>query len=404
MRTRSGRSLGTPLTSTDLGTSRRSRLPKPKAKRPPRNANDSRRIIELAEPLSILTKDWTVPLGDIAAKVHRSAEQRQGEVKNKKNGGKVPRPMNSFMLYRSAYAERVKEFCKEGNHQIISQVTGASWGMEAQEVKQLYEKYAEIDRQNHQKAHPDYKFAPNKNGPASRKRKGRDDEDDNTDWEDRDYEASSSRSKRTRNGQSVESRSHSSTPFEGISHPSYGPGPIGHHHNASSFHASNPRSIPPLVYPVDFDDHYYEQWSTPYGSNNIEDIHVRRVQHPSTIAYAPMDDQSLVGLPHGSITSHPQQNIDYGMPQSIHMNPLDPRLEQYGPHDPYAPYEAIEVAHPLEQGYDYGQDDIFSTRPYGYPVEEAVHPGMATLTSPRGTWDQPLPGSDFDEELGKWSV
>lgn len=348
-----------------------------------------------------MTKDWEVPLGDIEAKVHRSAEQRQMEVNNKKNNGKVPRPMNSFMLYRSAYAERVKEYCKEGNHQIISQITGASWSMEPHEIKELYEKYADIDRQNHSKAHPDYKFAPNKNGPASRKRKGRDDEEDSVDWEDRDYEGGGRNTKRPRYGQSVESRSHSSTPFEPMRQPNYGAVPVSHHANPSSYHASNPRSVPP-AYPVGIDDHYYEQWATQYG-NNIEDVHVRRVHHPATVSYGPIDDQSLVGLPHGGLPSHVQPHSGYGMPQPMHMSPLDPRLEQYGGHNPYAQYEVVDPARPLEPQYDYGQDDIFEGATYGYP-EASAHPGMATLTFPRGPWDQPLPGADFDDELGKWPI
>lgn len=392
MRTRSGRSLGSPLTSTNPETSRRSRSPKPKTKRPQRNAKTTKQAIDLSEPLSIMTKDWVVPLGDIEAKVHRSAEQRQGEVRNKKNNGKVPRPMNSFMLYRSAYAERVKEYCKEGNHQIISQITGASWAMEPQETKELYEKYADIDRQNHQKAHPDYKFAPNKNGPASRKRKGRDeDDDDQSDWEDRDYEAGSSHIKRSRYGRSVESRSHSSTPFETMRQPNFAAVPVDPA-NPSSYHASNPRSMPP-AYPVNVEDHYYEQWATPYR-NNIEDIHVRRVQHPGTI-YGVMEDQSLVGLPQAQPLS------GYGMPQPVHMDPLDPRLEQYGVHDPYAQYGAVDPAQSFEPQYNFGQGDVFAAPQYAYP-ELSAHPGMATLTSPRAPWDQLLPGADFDEELGKW--
>ena len=332
------------------------------------------------------------------AKVHRSAEQRQKEVNNKKNNGKVPRPMNSFMLYRSAYAERVKEFCKEGNHQIISQVTGASWSMEPHEIKEMYEKYADIDRQNHQNAHPDYKFAPNKNGPAGRKRKGREEDDEATDWEDREYEAGS---KRTRYGRSVESRSHSSTPFEPTRQPNYDAVPVDRHANPSSYHASNPRSVPP-VYPVDIDGHYYEQWATPYRSN-IEDVHVRRVHHPSTISYGPIEDQSLVGLPNGGLPKHIQQHSGYGMPQSVQMDPLDPRLERYGAQDPYLQYDLVDPAPAFEPEYDYGQEDVFATQPYGYP-EASAHPGMATLTSPRGPWNQPLPGADFDEALGKWPI
>jgi HMG (high mobility group) box len=351
-----------------------------------------------------MTKDWAVPLGDIEAKVHRSAEQRQTEVNSKKNNGKVPRPMNSFMLYRSAYAERVKEYCKEGNHQIISQITGSSWAMEPQAIKELYEKYADIDRQNHSKAHPDYKFAPNKNRPASRKRKGRDDDGDSVDWEDRDYEGGGRNTKRLRYGQSVESRSHSSTPFEPMRQPNYGSAPVSHHANPSSYHVSNPRSVPP-TYPTSIEDHYYEQWATQYNNNdNVEDIHVRRVHHPAAVSYGPIDDHSLVGLPHGGLPGHMHPQDGYGMPQAqIHMDVLDPRLEQYGAHDAYAQYEVADPTGPLEPQYDYGQDGIFEAAMYGYPDANA-HPGMATFMSPRGPWDQPLPGADFDEELGKWPI
>lgn len=303
------------------------------------------------------------------------------------------------MLYRSAYAERVKEYCREGNHQIISQVTGASWAMEPQEIKELYEKFADIDRENHQKAHPDYKFAPNKNGPASRKRKGQDDEDDQTDWEDRDYDAGGSNAKRSRYGQSVESRSHSSTPFETMGQPAYGAVTQRHPVNPSSYHASNPRSMPPLN-PTDIDNHYYEQWATPY-STNIEDVHVRRVQNPGAIQYDHPGDQSLVGLPHSHLPTDILPRSDYDIPQPVHIDPLDPRLSQYGAYDPYAQYEVVDPARPVEERYDYGQDEVFPAPPYLY-TEGSAHPGMATLTSSRGPWDQPLAGADFEKELVKW--
>ena len=156
------------------------------------------RTIALDKPLSVMTKDWAVPLGDTYAKVHRSAEQRRAEVNNK-NNGKVPRPLNAFMLYRSAYTERVKEYTREDNCQITSQITGASWSMEPLEVKELYAKYAEIDKRNHQKAHPHYKFTPAPKRPANKKRKDRDVDDcqaHSMERKDRDYEASGSPNKR----------------------------------------------------------------------------------------------------------------------------------------------------------------------------------------------------------------
>ncbi|KAF7506919.1 hypothetical protein GJ744_011160 [Endocarpon pusillum] len=100
------------------------------------------RTIALDKPLSVITKDWPVPLDDTYAKVHRSAEQRRAEVNNK-NNGKVPRPVNAFMLYRSAYAKRVKEYAGENGGKIVSRITGVSWSMESHEVKELYQNSAE---------------------------------------------------------------------------------------------------------------------------------------------------------------------------------------------------------------------------------------------------------------------
>jgi hypothetical protein len=82
------------------------------------------------------------------------------------------------MLYRSAYAERTKAWCAANNHQVVSSVSGASWPMEPQEVRDFYNELAKIERFNHQKAHPEYKFSPAK--PGDRKRKGTAEPDDST--------------------------------------------------------------------------------------------------------------------------------------------------------------------------------------------------------------------------------
>ena len=88
--------------------------------------------------------------------------------------------------------------------------------------------------------------------------------------------------------------------------------------------------------------------------------------------------------------------------QPVHMNPVDPRLEPYALHDPYAQYDMAGAILPLGPVYDYGHEDILAAPQYGYP-EASAHSGMATLTSPRVEWDQPLPGADFDEVLEKWA-
>lgn len=115
----------------------------------------------------MLTKDLEVPLKDMDAWVHRPAEVRRQEVE--KRHGYVTRPMNSFMLYRSAYAERTKQWATQNNHQVVSSVAGESWPMEPEEVRNQFNEWAKIERANHAAAHPEYKFSPSK---TTKKRRG----------------------------------------------------------------------------------------------------------------------------------------------------------------------------------------------------------------------------------------
>lgn len=97
--------------------------------------------------------------------VKRSVEDRIAEAE--KRNGYITRPMNSFMLYRSAYAERTKTWCLHNNHQVVSSVSGESWPLEPMQVREYYNELAKIERTNHQNAHPNYKFSPSKPGGAS---------------------------------------------------------------------------------------------------------------------------------------------------------------------------------------------------------------------------------------------
>jgi len=125
---------------------------------------------KLAGPLSELTKDMTdVPIRDIEAWVSRPASERQRESEGR--NGYVTRPMNSFMLYRSAYADRTKAFCTQTNHQVVSKISGESWQLEPEGVREMYNRFATIERDNHAKAHPSYKFSPSKNGPTAARKK-----------------------------------------------------------------------------------------------------------------------------------------------------------------------------------------------------------------------------------------
>ncbi|CAG8006431.1 unnamed protein product [Penicillium salamii] len=113
---------------------------------------------DLIEPLSKLTKDMTdVPIIDIDIWVRRSVEERTQETGRK---GKVMRPMNSFMLYRWAYTERIKTCSGECSHQVVSSIAGKSWHMEPQNVQERYRTLAKVERNCHASAYPNYKFKP----------------------------------------------------------------------------------------------------------------------------------------------------------------------------------------------------------------------------------------------------
>ncbi|PYH80582.1 hypothetical protein BO82DRAFT_267899, partial [Aspergillus uvarum CBS 121591] len=111
--------------------------------------------------LSILTKEMAeVPIKDIESWVYRSSETRIQEVQKKK--GRVTRPMNSFMLYRSAFAERTQQWLGQNDHRLVSEISGKSWKLEPRGIRLKYGHLAEIEKQNHLKAHPEYRFSPAK--------------------------------------------------------------------------------------------------------------------------------------------------------------------------------------------------------------------------------------------------
>lgn len=136
------------------------------------NANKSKvdksKTPRLSGPISRITDHMKdVPVRDIPSLVNRSTEERLEEVARR--GGAVPRPMNAFMLYRSMYADRVKAWCLQNNHQVISSICGESWALESEDVRNQFDEWSKIERTNHQRAHPHYKFSPSKaNGKRQR--------------------------------------------------------------------------------------------------------------------------------------------------------------------------------------------------------------------------------------------
>lgn len=379
--TRSGRALGSPLSPTFRSSSRVAKSPRmkttPKAAKKSKPPKPGAPMLD--EPLSVLTKDYNIPVKDMDAWVHRPVSERLEQAA--KNKDHVSRPMNSFMLYRSAYADRAKHFCKENNHQIVSQVTGASWPLEPKEVRQMYEDFARIERDAHHNAHPDYKFAPKKQGVTKRAYHDVDDDDDDDDpeWE-------GSRSRRTKRSQTATSGtggSQSSTPFDHRFQSPYHPAI-----HPSSYWASNPHGQPPMgIGP----ESYYQPVVNQYNQQ-VDEAAMRRMQYPQ---YA---QGQLIGLPHSNhpVLLAPQYHDQMQMQRDV----IDPQLNGGEQQYQYSHYETVHAGYEAPRTYEYS----------GYPVQhqqyyeeqpQSLHPGMATLTDDLDGWDQP--GAEFDQALERWS-
>ena len=269
-----------------------------RARRTTKQKGEKAKTPKIEAPLSELTKHMEKEVKDMHEWVNRSAEVRRAEVE--KRQGYVARPMNSFMLYRSAYAERTKDWCDQNNHQVVSSVSGESWPLEPPEVRDKYTEYARIERDNHAKAHPGYKFSPSKAQTPGRKRKGasEDVEEEPSDLDDPDYEWRPKNGKRARSKRSKAS-SHdtgypsSNTSLEDLGMRGFDPS-VGQ--NRSSYQYTNPGKLPPKQIDVNALYNQYYQTNTYPSSmgSNVEDVVIRKTETPS-MQYGTA--QPLVGLP-----------------------------------------------------------------------------------------------------------
>lgn len=223
--------------------------------------------------------------------VHRPIADRLQEARIK---GKIKRPMNSFMLYRAAYTERIKAMFHQNNHQEVSRASGKSWRQETPAIKRKYEELANIEKENHNLAHPDYKFAPKKESDSKKKKKRGATNDDFSELDDTEFIPRCVPPSYTRHSRDSEFDSdlgsRDSTPFD---HPEHGL-PIGGYYS-SSWNTSNPGRPVPGMMPSH--EHHYLQSSvrpSPLGSR-VEDVFRRSV---SELQYS--TSSALAGLPGGS--------------------------------------------------------------------------------------------------------
>ena len=273
--------------------------------------------------MSELTKDMThIPIKDTEAWVNRSAETRRAEAKK---DNFVKRPSNSFILYRSAYADRARNFQKSANHQIVSSIAGESWQMEPVEIRKQYDEWAKLERENHAKAFPEYKFQPQTNKISGRKRKGLD-EDSEEDSELSDYEydpKEASRGVRSKKSRTTY-RDNSHTPSTLDGYNAYAQDPSIYH--PSSYQMHNPGKPLPATLNQLGGGQYYQTTSHPnrrmahYGQ--IEDVIIRPSDAP--ISYQSSPAPPVIGIP--GAYHHELQGGDDA--HSI-FNQLDPILASY---------------------------------------------------------------------------
>lgn len=157
--------------TTTKGKARASRSPREKRNRGQKNSVSGSRV-KLSLPGPFSEHCQHIPARDMEAFVHRPKLDRLKEKETREkqhNKNPVPRPMNAFMLYRSAYTGRCKGFLNIENHQMVSKALGESWKMESQGIRDLYNEWSATERANHHSAFPAYKFTPKKDSTAARR-------------------------------------------------------------------------------------------------------------------------------------------------------------------------------------------------------------------------------------------
>lgn len=310
--------------------------------------------------------------------------------------GKIKRPMNSFMLYRAAYSDRIKALLHQNNHQEVSRASGKSWRQESPAIKQKYEELANIEKNNHNLAHPEYKFAPRKECDSrKKKRRGTIDEERPSDLDDADFVPESIPPACVRH--SVDSdfdsgfESRDSTPFDAPVHGlPMGSGIPMDGYYSSSWNTSDPgRPLHGFVHSHE-PGHYIETSVRPgpMGSR-VEDVFQRsmpEMQYPSSCA--------LAGLPGGA-------HYDLLQPATTASGQgegqLDPRLlvfEHDGAHH-YTPGHPMWQEAPTSHSYLPATTSMPSQPHYPMPTMQSIAEHRDSLDG-RHEHGIDGPGGEFD--------
>ncbi|KAI8080497.1 hypothetical protein BDF21DRAFT_493653 [Thamnidium elegans] len=72
----------------------------------------------------------------------------------------IPRPVNSFMAYRTEKQSIIRQFCPTANHRDISKMVARWWHNVNSSEKAIFVNKAKMAKETHNKQYPDYTFRP----------------------------------------------------------------------------------------------------------------------------------------------------------------------------------------------------------------------------------------------------
>ncbi|KAJ5738332.1 hypothetical protein N7493_001487 [Penicillium malachiteum] len=111
--------------------------------------------------------DW-VKLDHIATQVREAVSV--GQVEAPARPGKIPRPMNSWILYRQHHHRAVSDANPNLPNTEISKIIAAQWRDEPDATRLEWRELSEKMKAEHARAHPDYQYSPRRPGEKRTRR------------------------------------------------------------------------------------------------------------------------------------------------------------------------------------------------------------------------------------------
>ena len=272
--------------------------------------------------------------------------------------------------------------------------------MEPTEVREQYNEYARIERDNHQKAHPGYKFSPSKAQNTARKRKGMpedSDDDETSGLDDPDFDWRPPGDRRPRNRINKRQGREAGYPVNSAlqSQMGYGMQPPNLGLNKSSYQLLNPgKPLPAQMNELELYGQYYQTTVHPHvsGPNTVEDVHMRKTDMPGLHSgSAP----PLIGLP----GSHHYELLDHDA-----LSHIDPGMTEPQVDPTLLGFDQNYAAHPSsflseQQFNEYNEEALFGATSQTFGQQDAG----GTYQPAQGHWQYgETRAADADDDFDKW--